>query len=244
MSSLSVTAGRPPHHPTYDRSMSAAAESEGEPAESTAATVAQTERAALCDLFDKVGPHAPTLAGDWDTHHLAAHLSLRESNPVQLISFVLPGGARQAVDDLVATSDYHSLIDTVRSGPPPASLFSFPHLDSLGNTLEFFVHHEDVRRAQPAEAARKLSTLVEDQLWARIRMYGKVLLRNAPVGIELARTDAEDVARVSKKSDVVVVRGLPSELTLFAFGRSAVASVELDGSPRAVAAVRATKFSA
>lgn len=224
--------------------MSSAADSEGEPAEPAAATVAQTERAALCDVFDQVGPHAPTLAGDWDTHHLAAHLSLRESNPIQLVSFVLPGGARQAVDNLVAASDYRQLVDTVRRGPPPASLFSFPQLDSLANALEFFVHHEDVRRAQPDWAARKLSPWVEDALWARIRVYGKVLMRNAPVGVELARTDAEEAARVSKKSDVVVVRGLPSELTLFAFGRSAVASVELDGSPRAVAALRAAKFSA
>ncbi len=222
--------------------MSSGAAPEDEPAESTAATVAQAERAELCDLLDDVGPHAPTLSGDWDTHHLAAHLSLRESNPVQLVRFLLPGGAKQAVDDLVAASDYHQLVEQVRSGPPSGSLFSVPQIDSNANVLEFFVHHEDVRRAQPDWAARKLSPAVEDELWARIRLVARVLARRSPVGVELARTDATDSARVSKKSDLVVVRGLPSELTLFAFGRSAVAAVELAGSPRAVSAVQAANF--
>lgn len=224
--------------------MDSAAASEGEPDQSAGAGVARSERVELCDLFDEVGPHAPTLAGDWDTHHLAAHLSLRESSPVEFVKLALPGGPKQAVEDLVAVSDYDQLVDDLRNGPPSGSVFSFAQLDSVANALEFFVHHEDVRRAQPDWTARKLSTAVEDELWAKIRLFARVLMRRAPVGVEFARTDADDSARVAKKSNLVVVRGVPSELTLFAFGRSAVASVELDGSARAVAAVRGAKSGA
>ena len=46
-------------------------------------TFAKSERAELCDLFDKVGPQAPTLCEGWDTHDLAAHLWIRETDPVE-----------------------------------------------------------------------------------------------------------------------------------------------------------------
>ena len=39
------------------------------------------ERAQLADLFDELGPEAPTLLGPWTTRDLAAHLVLREHDP-------------------------------------------------------------------------------------------------------------------------------------------------------------------
>ena len=45
-------------------------------------TLAKNERAALCDLPDKVGPEAPTLCEGWTTHDLAAHLWIRETDPL------------------------------------------------------------------------------------------------------------------------------------------------------------------
>ncbi len=44
--------------------------------------VSMVERALLCELFDELGPYAPTLSGEWDTHHLAAHLVAREGTPL------------------------------------------------------------------------------------------------------------------------------------------------------------------
>ena len=41
----------------------------------------RAERTALCDLFLAVGPDAPTLAGEWTTRDLAAHLVVRERRP-------------------------------------------------------------------------------------------------------------------------------------------------------------------
>src|SRR5262245_9679824 len=40
------------------------------------------ERAALCDLLDRVGPDRPTLCEGWTTNDLAAHLWVRESDPL------------------------------------------------------------------------------------------------------------------------------------------------------------------
>src|SRR6478609_1710791 len=53
--------------------------------------VSEVERAQLAETFLAAGPNAPTLSGSWDTHHLVAHLVLRESNPVGAIKSALPG---------------------------------------------------------------------------------------------------------------------------------------------------------
>ena len=54
--------------------------------------------------------------------------------------------------------------------------------------------------------------------------------------LERADTGVREVLKRSGRS--VVVRGLPSELTLFAFGRVAQALVEYDGGPEDVAALK------
>ena len=43
--------------------------------------VARLERAAICDLFDELGPDQPTLCEGWTTRDLAAHLVTRERRP-------------------------------------------------------------------------------------------------------------------------------------------------------------------
>ncbi len=42
---------------------------------------AQSERAALCDMFEAVGPDVPTLCDGWTARDLAAHLVVRERRP-------------------------------------------------------------------------------------------------------------------------------------------------------------------
>ena len=48
------------------------------------------ERAELCDLFEELGPDAPTLSGEWRTLQLAAHLVVRESHPASAGILVKP----------------------------------------------------------------------------------------------------------------------------------------------------------
>ena len=72
---------------------------------------------------------------------------------------------------------------------------------------------------------------------------GRRLMRKAPVGVALKRSDNGELRVVAKKARTVVVVGLPSEIALFAYGRGAVAGVRLDGEPDDVATLRSARFS-
>ena len=210
--------------------------------DSTPGALADSERALLCDLFLRVGPHAPTLCAGWDTHHLAAHLVFRDGDTVRLVHVALSGSSEAAVEELVHSTDFTELVARVRTGPSPKSVFALPGVGRVTGTLEFFIHHEDVRRAGPRWTPRALSPAAQEDIWSPLRISARVLMRRSPVGVELARSDAHGSARGAKGADAVVVRGLPSELALFAFGRGRVARVEIDGSERGIAAMRAAAF--
>ena len=112
-------------------------------------TFAKAERAALCDLFDQVGPDAPTLCEGWLTHDLAAHLWLRETDPVAaggVVAKPLAGLLERRRAETKTRWPYAELVDKVRNGPARFSVFAIPGVDEGANTTEFFVHHEDVRR--------------------------------------------------------------------------------------------------
>ena len=49
------------------------------------------ERAQLSDVFDELGPEAPTLLAPWTTRDLAAHLVLRERDYLAGPGLVLGG---------------------------------------------------------------------------------------------------------------------------------------------------------
>ncbi len=206
--------------------------------------VSQIERALLADTFLQVGPSAPTLSGEWDAHHLVAHLVLRESNPVGSIKASVPGVGDGGVDDLVLDSPYEHLVEKFRTGPPALSFFRLPGNDRRLNLIEHFIHHEDVRRAQPHWTRRDLPVWAEHQIWKPMRFLAKGITRHSPVAIVLARTDTDDESVARKGDHPVVVRGLPSELALYVYGRSAVADVELDGDPKSVERLRRKSFRA
>lgn len=199
--------------------------------------LARRERAALCDLLDRVGPDAPTLSGSWTTYDLAAHLVLRERSPLAATALV-PGLDRvndKAMERLRSKRSYARLVQDVRDGPPWYSPLRPARVDRSANTLEFYIHHEDVRRAGAEPSPRDLSASDQHLLWLSVRTIGRLLARQAQVGIELVRTDVADSARVRGGEPTLVVRGLPGELALFAYGRGNAAEVEIGGDPEAVA---------
>jgi uncharacterized protein (TIGR03085 family) len=121
-------------------------------------------------------------------------------------------------------------------------MFALPGMDERANLVEYFVHHEDIRRAQPAWQPRDISAGLADDLWRRLRL-ARLMLRGAPVGVELVRADAgERPGRVRitarARTPVVTVTGEPAELTLWTMGRTSAADVRLDGSDADVAALR------
>ncbi len=212
-------------------------------------THARDERTALCDLLTEIGPDEPTLCAGWQTGDLAAHLVLREHRPdagAGVMGGPLAGYTRHVQNRLRARTPFPRLVDLIRTGPPRLSMFALPGMDERANMVEYFVHHEDVRRAQPAWRPRETSPEVADELWRRLRL-ARILLRRAPVGVELVRADGragrDTTARVRltarARTPVVTVAGTPAELTLWTMGRTAAAEVRMDGSDAAVAALRA-----
>ncbi len=206
-------------------------------------TFAKSERAALADLFDEVGPEAPTLCVGWDAHDLAAHLWIRENDPLGATGIVvkpLAGLYERRVADVQLRWTYAELVDRIRRGPARLSLFALPGVDEGANTTEFFVHHEDVRRAGGTpRPERELPGDVEDWMWRRVKLLARAWFRRAHVGVVLERagsTTADgspDTVRAMAGTPIVTVIGRPSELLFYANGRPH-ADIELVGEPEAI----------
>ncbi|GDY30498.1 TIGR03085 family metal-binding protein [Gandjariella thermophila] len=200
--------------------------------------VAQTERQLLCQLFDQLGPDVDTLCAGWRTRDLAAHLALRERRldaaPGILVKPL--AGYTRRVQDGFAARPWAELVDLVRSGPPSWSPYAVGSLDELVNTAEFFVHHEDVRRAQPGWEPRPPEPARDAALWRAVSRVGRIAYRNSPVGVVLRRPDgtAEQVKRGPR---TVTLTGEPGELLLYSFGRDRV-RLDFDGEQPAVAEVQ------
>jgi uncharacterized protein (TIGR03085 family) len=213
---------------------------------------ARDERAALCALLDETGPAAPTLCEGWTTLDLAAHLVLREHRPdagVGMLGGPLAGYTRRLQRKLTSRTPYPRLVETIRNGPPRLSLFGLPGMDERANMVEFFVHHEDVRRAQPGWEPRENAPGLPEALWQRLGM-ARLILRKAPVGVEFVRSDEPLPAgsgppsirlTANARTPVVTVTGTPAELTLWALGRTDAAQVRLDGSEADVGALSAAR---
>jgi uncharacterized protein (TIGR03085 family) len=216
-------------------------------------TYARDERLALCALLDDVGPNAPTLCEGWRTVDLAAHLVLREHRPdagIGMLGGPLAWHARRVQSGLAERTPYPRLVETIRNGPPRLSLFGIPGVDERANVTEFFVHHEDVRRAQPGWEPRELDPGLSEALWKGLRMT-RFILRKAPVGVEFARQDpprsgttGQRRVRITAKArtPVVTVTGTPAELTMWALGRTTAAQVRLDGSEADVQALSQARW--
>ncbi|GAA1336024.1 TIGR03085 family metal-binding protein [Saccharothrix algeriensis] len=198
--------------------------------------VAQDERRLLTGLFAEVGPDAPTLCDPWRTRDLAAHLVLRERRPDAAAGILLPplAGHTRAVQDRYAARPWGELVALVRSGPPRWSPYAL--LDEAVNSVEYFVHHEDVRRARDGWEPRSPDPRRDAVLWRGLRAAARLTYRRSPVGVVLRRPDGESIT-AKAGADPVVLTGQVSELLVHAFGRER-AEVEYDGGRDAVAAVR------
>ncbi|MFD5148929.1 TIGR03085 family metal-binding protein [Streptomyces sp. NPDC058401] len=199
-------------------------------------THAKRERLLLADLLESAGPEAPTLCEGWRTRELAAHVVVRERRPDAaggLLLNVLKARLDRAMEEYGA-KPYEELVQLIRTGPPKFSPYSLKQIDELANAVEFYVHSEDVRRAQPDWSPRPLDPVFSDSLWSRLEKLARLTGRRSPVGLVLRRPNGQ-TAVAHKGAPVVTVTGEPGELTLFCFGRQSAAAVELDGPKEAVA---------
>jgi uncharacterized protein (TIGR03085 family) len=199
-------------------------------------SIAQRERAALVDTLRSVGPDAPTLCEGWNTRDLAAHLVIREyridAAPGILVPF-FAGHTAKVQNDVAEHTEWNALVDKVASGPPLYSPLKL--LDPVVNVAEMFIHHEDVRRAQPDWRPRVLEPGLAKVLRRTLPLMGRMTLAKTPGRVAL-RTPAGKTLLTAGRGTAVTVTGAPEELLLFSVGRQA--QVEFDGDAGAVQAAR------
>ena len=202
------------------------------------------ERARLGDLFDELGPEAPTLLAPWTTRDLAAHLVLREHDRLAGPGLVLPGAWGRFAErrrTALALKDFAGLTAMIRSGPPPG-FFRIGWVRRVPNLNEFFVHHEDVRRAD-GRGPRTHEHAMDEALWRNVgrgRWFLTRRLRGA--GLELQWAGTARTVRARRGEPTARIAGAPGELLLYLFGRQGAAHVEVSGSAAAVEAVRRARF--
>jgi uncharacterized protein (TIGR03085 family) len=192
-------------------------------------SIAQVERALLCDFLDAAGPNQGTLCEGWTTHHLVAHLAIREGSVVEQVRNAVPGRGDALVEEAVRTRSFADLVRRVRKGPPRLSLYGLPKADRILNTLEFLIHHEDARRGADGWQPRQLPTWVEDVVWSQVVTSTKLASLRSKRQLTLLRSDTGDEAVVSRGSGDRVVAGPPSELALYVSGRKRAARVARSG---------------
>jgi uncharacterized protein (TIGR03085 family) len=184
----------------------------------------QRERLQLCDLLDQLGPDAPTLCRGWATSDMAAHLVLREH-------FRRWGDERRAQEE---AKGYAYLVARVRAGGPLVP-WRVPGLRTLANGLEYFIHHEDVRRANGQGPRAEIPDL-ESLAWRMSGFLGRRLAHNVrPFGLALVAPDGR--RHMFGAGATATLSGPPTELILYLAGRRSAARVTLTGPEEAVAAV-------
>ena len=205
-------------------------------------TPATLERRHLADELHTVGPDAETLCDGWTARDLAAHVVLRDRRPDALVGVLVSAfaGHTERVQAKIAETEWTELVAAVREAPrwSPTRIGT---IDTLMNTIEFFVHLEDVRRAQPGWEPRDLDDELSADLTSALGRMARQLSRGAPIGITLVPEGGEPI--VARQADpMVTVRGPIGELVLFVFGRQDHARVSLEGDETAIEQARNASF--
>jgi uncharacterized protein (TIGR03085 family) len=192
---------------------------------------ARTERQQLAGLLLEVGPEAPTVCTGWTARDLAAHLVVRERRPDTLAGVLLPALARHAekVRRAKAAEPYERIVDELRD-PPWWSPLSNRLTDETVNTVEFFIHHEDVRRAADGWTPRVLAPGEQQALWRATRFTARLGLRRLHIPVLIRSTYGDlEIGTSETQPPRAMLSGDPGEIALFVSGRQRVARVEIQG---------------
>jgi uncharacterized protein (TIGR03085 family) len=200
-------------------------------------TYSRDERLALAALLQETGPQAPTLCEGWQTRDLLAHLVLRERRPdagAGMLGGPLATRTARMQEGYLDRYSFPEMSTLFQSGPPRLSVFAIPGADEAANTVEHFVHHEDVRRAEPGWTERELAPGLSDALWKRMKS-ARLFLRGAPTGVVFVREGTGERVAAKNATPSVTVTGAPAELTMWLTGRTSAANVAFEGPDEAVA---------
>ncbi|QXT64101.1 TIGR03085 family metal-binding protein [Tessaracoccus palaemonis] len=193
-------------------------------------TLARRQRAALADLLEELGPFAPTECAGWQTQDLAAHLYVREHK-----LGALPGiGSEKFAPkteriqrETLHELGYPALVEAIRT----PGWIMFP-VDNLVNSGEYFMHHEDVLRANGRVQVLKPGE--QRDLWPMTKVLARKTNMQFKGHVRLQRTDTGEVAQLGRGPKPLTIAGLPSEILLHLSGRKA--DVAITGEPAVVEA--------
>ena len=191
---------------------------------------AKRQRAALCDLMTELGADAPTKCEGWRVADLAAHLWIREHRPAALPGMGLARFATKTAeiqDQALAEKGFRALVEDLRR---PGWVMR--PLDSIVGANEFFIHHEDVLRANGR--SQSLTAPEQKQLWRTARVFAYRAQLAWKGRLVLEPTTLPTTA-LGKGDRPIHLLGLPSELLLLLTGREA--DVEIIGEPQIIAAL-------
>lgn len=187
------------------------------------------ERRALVQALRQAGPEAETLCEGWTAHDLAVHIAARDARPDAVFGQHLPLVSSRAERALhgFEKMGFDQLLDRIASGAPRWSPLRLRPVDNAMNTLEFFVHTEDVRRAGSNQPARReVPELVCKILWRQAsRTLFAAAARKARRRITFLSPGYGSVTHGRAADELSVLEGPPEELVLWAFGREDVAEV-------------------
>lgn len=202
---------------------------------------ARVERDLLADLLLRDGPDAPTLCEGWTTRDLAAHIVVRDRRPDSAAGMLVKplAGYGERIRLTRAALPFGELVEQLRR-PPLWSPVSNPLVDRLANTMEFYIHHEDVRRGTEPWEPRVLGADFEATLWSNVKLLARASLRRLGVTAEI---EATGLTAVRNGTDPQVrVTGDAGELALFFFGRQRAARVVVEGDPEVAGRLRTARL--
>lgn len=192
---------------------------------SSTASLVAAERSELCDLMLELGPEAPTLNEGWDVVDLAAHLVAREHDIWAAPGLVL-GGPFAKMTELATRrrrrQGLDALVARIREGEPGR----WKRVPRAVQLNEYYLHHEDVRRANGLEPRTDRADL-DARLLRLVKASASRYLKGFTGGVELL-SGGDPVTTVGEAPHASV-EGPPGELLLFLSGRREAARVKLGG---------------
>ncbi|WP_209325536.1 TIGR03085 family metal-binding protein [Brevibacterium renqingii] len=192
--------------------------------------LARAERLRLVDTARRAGEDAPTLCEGWTTRDLVTHLVIRERHPAAALGIFMPkfDARREAKENDYASMPFAQLLGLV-AAPPKWTPGALPGVESVMNTTEFLVHHEDIRRAALEWIPRRLSQPEKATAWtqARLALLAYAAKADGPVTISAPGFASRTAGRKRGKGSETTITGEPLELLLYLMGREEHALVDI-----------------
>lgn len=192
--------------------------------------LARAERLRLVDTARRAGEDAPTLCEGWTVRDLATHLVIRERHPSAAAGILMSrfSDRLQAKEDEYADMPFAQLLGLV-AAPPKWTPGALPGVESVMNTTEFLVHHEDIRRAAIEWMPRRLSQAETATVWAqtRVALLPFAAKAEGPVTVEAPGFGTRTAGKRRGSNSGTTVAGAPLELLLYLMGRTDHALVDV-----------------